>query len=73
MVGPLDYWLNLGTHYSQVYLIFHVSFLKPFCAGGDGYPHPMAVYVEDEQEWEVSGILPYKVSCGRRKYLVAYL
>ena len=31
--------------------------VKPFHAGGDGYPYPTAVYVKDEQEWEVSGIL----------------
>ena len=28
--------------------------------------------VEDEQEWEVSGILQHKGSGGRRKYLVVY-
>ena len=75
MYSGLDLWLtrlNLGSHYSQVHPIFHVSLLKPFCAGGDGYPHPTAVYVEDEQEWEVSGILWHKRSGGKRKYLVAY-
>ena len=30
------------------------------------------MYVEDEQEWEVSGILRHKRSGARRKYLVAY-
>ena len=34
--------------------------------------HPIAVYVEDEQEWEVSGILCHKGSGGRRKYLDIY-
>ena len=49
-VRPLAYQLNLGTCYNQVHPIFHVSLLKPFCAGGDGYLHPTAVYVIDEQE-----------------------
>ena len=48
-VGPLYYQPKLGTHYSQVYLIFHVSLLKRFHAGGDGHLHPTAVYVEDEK------------------------
>ena len=71
-VGPLPYSLNLGTNYSQVHPIFHASLLKPFCAGANGYPHPTAVYIEDEQEWEVSGILWYKGSGGKKRYLVAY-
>ena len=37
-VGLLAYQLSLGTHYSQVYPIFYISLLKPFHAGGDGYP-----------------------------------
>ena len=69
----MDYWLNLGICYSQVYQIFNVSLLKPYSAGGDGYPYPIAVYVEDEQEWEVSGILWHKGSGGRRKYLIVCL
>ena len=36
------------------------------------YPHPTAVYLENEQKWEVSGILWHKGSGARRKYLVAY-
>ena len=72
-VGPLACQLNLGTCYSQMHPIFYISFLKPFYAGGDGYPHPTAVYIKDEQEWEVSGILYYKGSSTKRKYLVAYL
>ena len=36
------------------------------------YPYPTAVYIEDEQEWEVSGILWHKGPGARRKYLVAY-
>ena len=44
-VGPLAYWVKLGTHYSQVHPIFHISLFKPICAGGDGYPYPTAVYV----------------------------
>ena len=42
-VVPLAYWLNLVTCYSQVHPIFCVSFLKPFHACGDRYPHPTAV------------------------------
>ena len=68
----MDYQLNLGTFYSQVHLILHVSLFKPFCAGGDGYLYLIAMYIEDEQEWEVSVILQYKGSCRRMKYLVAY-
>ena len=68
----MAYQLNLGTCYSEVHPIFYISLLKPFCAGGDGYPHLAAVYVEDEQEWEVSGLLQHKVSGERRNYLVAY-
>ena len=68
----MAYRLNLGTYYSQVYLIFYVSLLKPFNAGDDGYPYPTAVYVKEEQEWEVSGIFQHKGSNGKRKYLVAY-
>ena len=30
------------------------------------------MFVEDEQEWEVSGILRHKGSGASRKYLVAY-
>ena len=47
-------------------------FLSLFLQVGTGHPHPTAVYIEDEQEWEVSGILRYKRSGGRRKYLVSY-
>ena len=49
-VGPLAYWLNLGTCHSQVHLIFYISLFKPFYTGFDGYLNPMAVYVEDEHE-----------------------
>ena len=34
--------------------------------------HPTVVYVEDEQKWEVSGILWRKGPGARRKYLVDY-
>ena len=34
-VEPLAYQLNLGTCYSLVHSIFHISLLKPFCASGD--------------------------------------
>ena len=44
----------------------------PFCAGGDGYLHPTGEHLEDEQEWEVSGILKHKGSGAKRKYLVVY-
>ena len=71
-VGPLAYQMKLGTCYIQVHLIFHVSLFKPFHAGGDGDLHPTAVYIEDVQEWEISGILLQKRSGTRRKYLVAY-
>ena len=37
------------------------------------YPHPTAVYVKDEQKWEVSRILWHKGLGARRKYLVAYV
>ena len=30
------------------------------------------MYIEDEQEWEVSGILQHKKPGARRNYLVAY-
>ena len=53
-VGPLAYQLNLGTPYIQVHPIFYISLLKLFNAGGDEYPHPIALYTKDEQEWEVS-------------------
>ena len=56
-VGPLDYQVNLGISYRQVHPIFHISILRPFCASGDGYQYLTAVYIEDAQEWEVSGIL----------------
>ena len=72
LVGPLVYWLNLGNCYSQLHSIFHVSLTKPFRAGSDGYLYPRAVYVEDKQEWEVSGLLRHKRSGGSRKHLVAY-
>ena len=49
-VGPLTYQLHLGNHYSQVHLVFNFPFRKPFHAGGDGYLHPTAVYINDEQE-----------------------
>ena len=49
-----------------------MSFLKPFTAGGDGYLHPTAVYVENKQKWEVSRILWHKGLARRRKYLVVY-
>ena len=52
--------------------MFYVSLIKLFCAVGDGYPHPTAVYVKDKQEWEVSGILRHKGSSRKRKYLIAY-
>ena len=71
-VRPLAYQMSLGTCYSQLYPIFHISLPKSFRAGGDGYLHPTAVYVEDEQEWEVSGILQHKGSGAKRKYLVDY-
>ena len=44
----------------------------PFHAGSDGYPHPTAVYIEDEQKWEVSGVLQHKGSVVERKYLIVY-
>ena len=59
-VGLLDYQLNMATLHSQVHPIFYISLLKPFHAGGDGYPHPIAVYVKDKQKWEVSGYLDIK-------------
>ena len=31
------------------------------------------MYIEDEQEWEVSRIVPHKGSGGRKKHLVAFL
>ena len=68
----MAYQLHLENHYGQVHPIFHISLLKPFRAGGDGYPHPTAVYIENKQEWEVSGILRHKGSSAKRKYLVAY-
>ena len=71
-VGPLAYPINLGTCYGLVHFIFQISLLKSFGAGSNGYLHPTAVYIEDEQEWEVSGILRHKGSSERRKYLVAY-
>ena len=71
-IGPFAYWLNLGTLYGLVYPIFNISLLKPFCSGGNRYLHPVAVYVEDEQKCKVSGILRYRGSGKRRKYLVAY-
>ena len=49
-----------------------MSLLKPFFAGGDKYPHPTAVYVDDKQEWEVSGVLWQKRSRAIKKYLLAY-
>lgn len=71
-IGPLAYHLDLGTRYHRVHPVFHVSLLKPFRAGGDGYPHPTAAYVEDEVEWEVSGILRHKGRGQGRRYLVTY-
>ena len=62
----------MGTCYSKGYLIFQISLLKPFYAGGDGYSNPTAVYVEVEQVWEVGGELQHKGPGGRRKHLVAY-
>ena len=60
------------NNYSQVHPIFLVSLLESFYPGGDRHPHPTAVYVEDEQELEVSWIFWYKESGAKRKYLVAY-
>ena len=43
-IGPFSIvqWVrplaNLGTHYNHVHSIFQVFLLKPFCAGGYGYP-----------------------------------
>ena len=61
------YQLNLGTCYSEVHPILYVSLLKTFYADGDGHPHPKAVHVEDEQEWEAGGILWYKGSGGKKR------
>ena len=47
-VRPLAYRLHLGTHLSRVHPIFYVSLIKPFNAGGDGYSHPIAVYIKDK-------------------------
>ena len=49
-VEHLAYYLNLGNCYSRVHPIFYISLLKPFCAGGDDYPHPTAVYIKDQQK-----------------------
>ena len=56
-----------------MHLIFYISLLKSFHAGGNGYSHPTALYIEDEQKWEVSGIPQHKGSGKIRKYLVVYL
>ena len=69
--GPLAYQPNLGIPYRQVYTIFYISLPKFFHTGGDGYPHSIAVYIDDKQEWKFSGILRHK-GLGRRNYLVAY-
>ena len=45
-----------------MYLIFYASLPKIFHAGFVGYLYSTAVYVEDEQEWEVNGILRHKRS-----------
>ena len=52
--------------------MFYSYLINPFHIGGDGYPHPTAVYAKDEPEWEVSGIFQHKGLGGRNKYLVAY-
>ena len=64
--------MNLGICYSLVHPIFHISLHKIFYTGADWYLHPTAVYVKDEQEWEVSGIIQHKGSGARKKYLVVY-
>ena len=71
-IGLVAYQLNLGTRYSQVHPIFCISPLKPFHAGGDGYPHLTVVYTKDKQKQEVSGILWHKGSGKKRNYLIAY-
>ena len=68
----MAYQLNLGTCYSQVHHIFHVSLCKPFHTGSDGYIHPTSAYIKDEQEWKVIGILQHKGPGAKRKYLIAY-
>ena len=62
----------MGNCYSQIDSIFHVSLLKPFHTGGDGYLHPTAVNIKDEQEWEVSGILKHKQLGEKRNYPIVY-
>ena len=71
-VGPVAYWLHLGILYRQIHPISHVSLFKPLSVVFVGNLHPIALYIDNKQEWEVSRILKHNGSGGRRKYLVAY-
>ena len=46
-IGDVAYCLDLKGQFTHVQLVFHVSLLRRFVAGGDGIEPPEPIEVED--------------------------
>lgn len=78
-IGPAAYKLDLPTLYSRLHPTFHVSLLEEYIAGPGKDPEmfpsgelPELSEDDEEQEWEVEGILDHKQDRGTRKYLIKW-
>jgi hypothetical protein len=71
---PLNVVLDLPSRYKNHRRI-HVSHIRPYIQDttfGDRYTPPPAVMVDEEEEWEVSGIRSKRTKNGVVEYLVSY-
>ena len=73
--GPQLYTLKLPDSLHSVYPVFHIFMLEPATPNaipGCTQPLPPLIEIDEEEKYEISEILNFKIDCWR-KYKLQYL
>ncbi|MBW0536632.1 hypothetical protein O181_076347 [Austropuccinia psidii MF-1] len=74
-VSTHAYHLKLLSQWKSIYPVFHISLLKPFKTSKIPSRHqepPCSIIIDEEEEWEVSQILDFRIKRGKLWYLVEW-
>jgi hypothetical protein len=75
-VGQVAYELKLPTMWKAIHLVFHDSYLMPYCKlvfpSQQPPPHPPPILVDGEPKFKVEQILDERHQRGRLEYLVGW-
>ena len=61
LVGPVSVHLALTGNLWGLHPVFHVSLLRRYEPGGNGFAPPLPIVVDEEEEYKVEALLAHKV------------